>query len=233
MKYIRKAEERGHVQWDWLDTYHTFSFGEYHDPEHNQWGPLRVMNDDTIAGGGGFPTHPHRDMEIFSYVTEGALAHKDSTGNSSQVHPGRVQLMGAGTGILHSEFNPSETESTRLLQIWIQPEQPGLEPSYQEQDFDLQERENRWLILASPDREEGIVNIRQDARIFNTVLKSNFTLNLPASENRKGWLQVVDGEVSVGEISLKRGDGLALEDEQAQELITNSSAELLYFDLPS
>jgi redox-sensitive bicupin YhaK (pirin superfamily) len=233
MKYIRKAEERGHVQWDWLDTYHTFSFGEYHDPEHMQWGPLRVMNDDTIAGGGGFPTHPHRDMEIFTYVTEGALAHTDSTGNSSQVHPGRVQLMGAGTGIQHSEFNPSATESTRLLQIWIQPERPGLEPSYQEQDFDLKERENRWLILASPDGEEGIVNIRQDARIFNTVRKSNFTLNLPASENRKGWLQVVDGEVSVGEISLKRGDGLALEDEHAQELSTNSSAELLYFDLPN
>jgi redox-sensitive bicupin YhaK (pirin superfamily) len=149
MKTIRKAEDRGHVKWDWLDTHHTFSFGEYYDPEHKQWGPLRVMNDDTIAGDGGFPSHPHRDMEIYTYVTEGALAHKDSTGNASQVHPGRVQLMGAGTGISHSEFNPSKTESTRLLQIWIQPEESGLEPRYQEHDFDMSEHENRWLTLAS------------------------------------------------------------------------------------
>ena len=232
MKYLRKAEERGHVQWDWLDTYHTFSFGEYYDPQHVQWGPLRVMNDDTIAGGGGFPTHPHRDMEIFSYVTEGALAHKDSTGTSSQVQPGRVQLMGAGTGIYHSEFNPSETESTRLLQIWIQPEKPGLEPSYQEQDFDLVERQNRWLTLASPQGEDGIVDIRQDARILNTELDADQSLELPGSENRKGWLQVVDGEVKVGDLELKRGDGLALEDEVAQTMSTASRAELLYFDLP-
>lgn len=151
------------------------------------------MNDDTIEGGGGLPKHPHRDMEIFSYVTEGALAHTDSTGNSSQVQPGRVQLMGAGTGIYHSEFNPSETESTRLLQIWIHPERAGLEPSYQEQDFDLSERSNRWLTLASPRGEDGIVDIRQDARILNTDLDDAHSLELPASENRKGWLQVVDG----------------------------------------
>lgn len=232
MKYLRKAEERGHVQWDWLDTYHTFSFGEYYDPRHMQWGPLRVMNDDTIAGGGGFPTHPHRDMEIFSYVTEGALAHTDSTGNSSQVHPGRVQLMGAGRGIYHSEFNPSDTESTRLLQIWIQPEKAGLEPSYQEQDFDLSERHNRWLTLVSPEGKAGIVDIRQDVRILNTELDAEHSLDLPPSENRKGWLQVVDGEVKVGELELKRGDGLALEDESAQALSTGSHAELLYFDLP-
>lgn len=232
MKYLRKANERGHVQWDWLDTYHTFSFGDYYDPHHMQWGPLRVMNDDTIAGGGGFPKHPHRDMEIFSYVTEGALAHTDSTGTSSQVQPGRVQLMGAGTGIYHSEFNPSETESTRLLQIWIQPEKPGLEPSYQEQDFDLSERSNRWLTLASPSGEDGIVDIRQDARILNAELDSSYSLELPASSNRKGWLQVVDGEITVGDLPLKRGDGLALENEDAQDLTTNSHAELLYFDLP-
>ena len=232
MKYLRKAEERGHAQWDWLDTYHTFSFGEYYDPQHVQWGPLRVMNDDTIAGGGGFPTHPHRDMEIFSYVTEGALAHTDSTGNSSQVHPGRVQLMGAGTGIYHSEFNPSQTDSTRLLQIWIQPARPGLEPSYQEQDFDLSERQNRWLTLVSPEGEDGIVDIRQDARILNTELDAGQSLDLPSSENRKGWLQVVDGEVEVGDLSLKRGDGLALEDEAAQAISSQSGVELLYFDLP-
>ena len=232
MKFIRKSEDRGHVQRDWLDTYHTFSFGEYYDPDHVQWGPLRVMNDDTIAGGGGFPTHPHRDMEIFSYVTEGALAHKDSTGTASQVHPGRVQLMGAGTGIYHSEFNPSETESTRLLQIWIQPYNSGLAPSYQEQDFDISDRDNRWLILASPEGEEGIVDIRQDVRILNTVLESGHELSLPGSENRKGWLQVVNGEVSAGDLILKRGDGLALEDETAQRIVTASSAELLYFDLP-
>jgi len=233
MKYLRKAEERGHVQWDWLDTFHTFSFGEYYDPNHMSWGPLRVMNDDTIAGGGGFPSHPHRDMEIFSYVTQGALAHKDSTGNASQVHPGRVQLMGAGTGIYHSEFNPSETETTRLLQIWIQPSQAGLAPSYQEKDFDLSERENQWLTLASPEGEEGIVDIRQDARIFNAVLDSEHSLKLPDSEHRKGWLQVVDGEVCVGEFILNRGDGLALQDEESKEVSTNSSAELLYFDLPA
>ena len=232
MKYLRKAEERGHVQWDWLDTYHTFSFGEYYDPQHVQWGPLRVMNDDTIAGGGGFPTHPHRDMEIFSYVTEGALAHTDSTGNSSQVHPGRVQLMGAGTGIYHSEFNPSKTESTRLLQIWIQPEKPGLDPSYQEQDFDLSERRNRWLTLVSPEGDEGIVDIRQDARILNTTLEADQSLELPSSEGRKGWLQVVDGRVTVGDLELNRGDGLALEDEVAQSISTDTGVELLYFDLP-
>jgi quercetin 2,3-dioxygenase len=232
MKYVRKAEERGHVQWDWLDTHHTFSFGEYYDPDHMSWGPLRVMNDDTIAGGGGFPTHPHRDMEIFSYVTEGALAHKDSMGSASQVHPGRVQLMGAGTGVYHSEFNPSETESTRLLQIWIQPERPGLPPSYQEKDFDLSERSNRWLTLVAPEGEDGLVDIRQNARILNTVLESGHNLELPATTDRKGWLQVVDGEVTVGELTLKRGDGLALENEAKQDLETNSSAELLYFDLP-
>lgn len=233
MKILRKAEERGHVQFDWLDSRHTFSFGDYYDPRHMGWGPLRVMNDDTIAGGGGFPTHPHRDMEIFSYVTEGALAHKDSTGNASQVHPGRVQLMGAGSGILHSEFNPSDQDSARLLQIWIQPSKPGLEPSYQEQDFDLKERENQWLTLASPEGEPGIVDIRQDARILNAVLHSSHTLALPGSENRKGWLQVVDGEVSVDGLTMKRGDGLALENELPQELQTTTSAELLYFDLPA
>ena len=232
MKTIRKAEERGHMQFDWLDTHHTFSFGEYHDPDHMQWGPLRVMNDDTIAGGGGFPTHPHMDMEIFTYVTEGALAHKDSTGNSSQVQPGRVQLMGAGSGISHSEFNPSKTEAARLLQIWIQPDRQGLPPSYQEQDFDLERRKNKWLTLASPEGEEGIVDIRQDARIINTILDSSQELELPGSQDRLGWLQVVDGEVTVGDVALRRGDGLALKDEAAQMIKTVSSVELLYFDLP-
>ncbi|NET40185.1 MAG: pirin family protein, partial [Cyanothece sp. SIO1E1] len=150
----------------------------------------------------------------------------------SQVHPGRVQLMGAGTGIYHSEFNPSETESARLLQIWIQPEKPGLEPSYQEQDFDVSERANRWLTLAAPEGEEGIVTIRQDARILNTELDSGHGLELPDTEGRKGWLQVVEGEVKVGDINLKRGDGLALEDEAAQKLTSSSKAELLFFDLP-
>ncbi|MCB1121690.1 MAG: pirin family protein [Verrucomicrobiae bacterium] len=233
MKRLRKAEERGHVRWDWLDTYHTFSFGEYYDPKHMGWGPLRVMNDDTIAGGGGFPMHPHRDMEIFSYVTEGALAHKDSMGSASQVHPGRVQLMGAGTGVYHSEFNPSETESTRLLQIWIQPERPGLEPSYQEKDFDLELRRNRWLTLVSPQGEDGMVDIRQDVRIYNAVLDAGNTVDLPSSEGRKGWLQVADGELQVGDLTLKRGDGLALEDEASQTITTSSSVELLYFDLPA
>lgn len=233
MKRLRKAEERGHVRWDWLDTYHTFSFGEYYDPKHMGWGPLRVMNDDTIAGGGGFPMHPHRDMEIFSYVTEGALAHKDSMGSASQVHPGRVQLMGAGTGVYHSEFNPSETESTRLLQIWIQPERPGLEPSYQEKDFDLELRRNRWLTLVSPQGEDGMVDIRQDVRIYNAVLDAGNTVDLPSSEGRKGWLQVADGELQVGDLTLKRGDGLALENEAAQTITTSSSVELLYFDLPA
>jgi redox-sensitive bicupin YhaK (pirin superfamily) len=232
MKYIRKSEERGHIQWDWLDTYHTFSFGEYHDPEHMQWGPLRVMNDDTIAGGGGFPTHQHREMEIFTYVTEGALAHQDSTGNASQVHAGRVQLMGAGSGIHHSEFNSSETEAARLLQIWIQPDKAGLPPSYQEQDFELIERENKWLTLASPEGEEGIVNIRQDASILNTVLDSSQELPLPYSQNRLGWLQVVNGEATVGDTTLRRGDGLALADEPTQSIKTSNSVELLYFDLP-
>ncbi|MCZ6672088.1 MAG: pirin family protein [Verrucomicrobia bacterium] len=232
MKLLRKAEERGHMQIDWLDTYHSFSFGEYYDPNHMQWGPLRVMNDDRIAGGGGFPKHPHRDMEIFTYVTEGALAHEDSTGSSSQIHLGRVQLMGAGTGIYHSEFNPSETETTRLLQIWIQPTQSGLAPSYQEEDFDLSERENKWLTLVAPEGESSVLDIRQDARVLNTVLDSEHSLSLPSSANRKGWLQVVDGEVTVGELTLKRGDGLALEDEGDEELKTNSSVELLYFDLP-
>lgn len=233
MKYLRKAEERGHVQWDWLDTHHTFSFGEYYDPEHMGWGPLRVMNDDTISGGGGFPMHPHKDMEIFSYVTEGALAHKDSMGSASQVHPGRVQLMGAGTGVYHSEFNPSQTESARLLQIWIQPERAGLQPSYQERDFDLDDRKNRWLTLVSPPGEDGLVSMRQDARIYNAVLESGHSLDLPSSKGRKGWLQMVEGELQVGELALKRGDGLALEDEAVQSLATASSAEILYFDLPA
>ena len=232
MKLVRKAEERGHVKFDWLDSHHTFSFGEYYDPNHVQWGPLRVMNDDLIAGGGGFPTHPHRDMEIFSYVTEGALAHKDSTGTSSQIHAGRVQLMGDGTGIYHSEFNPSETEATRLLQIWIQPERPGLDPSYQEEDYDPADRENQWLTLVAPEGEESVLDIRQDTRIYNAVISEEGSLTLPSSEGRKGWLQVVNGELEVGDVRLKRGDGLALEDEAAQAITTSSSAEVLYFDLP-
>lgn len=232
MKVVRKAEERGHAKFDWLDSYHTFSFGEYYDPCHMQWGPLRVINDDLIAGGGGFPTHPHRDMEIFTYVTEGALAHKDSTGTSSQIYPGRVQLMGAGTGIYHSEFNPSETETTRLLQIWIQPERPGLEPSYQEEDYDPADRENKWLTLVAPANEPSVLDVRQDVRIYNAVLHADGALELPGSVGRKGWLQVVNGDLTVGDRVFKRGDGLALEDESAQKIITASSAELLYFDLP-
>ncbi len=229
---LRKSDDRGKAQFDWLDSFHTFSFGHYYDENHMQWGPLRVINEDHINPSAGFPMHPHRDMEIFSYVVEGALAHKDSEGHASQIHEGRIQLMGAGTGIRHSEFNPSSLNKTWLLQIWIQPKKIGLPPSYQEKDFDLKQRLNKWLTLVAPTGETSILDIRQDTRILNTVLEDGKTLELPSSVNKKAWLQLIRGEIEVHGKTLTAGDAIAISDEPASKIKSNSTAEILYFDLP-
>lgn len=224
---LRKSEERGHANHGWLDTHHTFSFGNYNDPEHMSWRYLRVLNDDIIAGGAGFPTHPHDNMEIFSYVTEGALEHKDSLGSTAQVRPGRVQLMSAGSGVTHSEYNPSETEQTHLFQVWIIPATCNAEPKYQELDYDPASLHNSIKLLAHPDGEDGSMTIRQNTRIYTGQLEAGQSINLP--EGKYGWLQIVQGNVALNDHKLSVGDGAGTENETALKLKATSDTEFLWF----
>ena len=231
MHTLWPAAERGRFQLDWLDSHHTFSFGDFYDPAKISWRHLRVLNDDRIAGGGGFPAHPHRDMEIFSYVTEGALAHRDSLGNSAQVTPGRVQLMNAGTGVRHSEFNPSPTATTHLLQIWFMPKAPGGAPGYQELDFKDAERANRLKLLADPQGSGGAMTIRQDIRIYTATLEQGKSLPLPLSAGQGGWLQLVEGALTLEPFGQKMapGDGCAIEGEPKLSARATANSEFLWF----
>jgi redox-sensitive bicupin YhaK (pirin superfamily) len=231
MHTLWPADERGRFQLDWLDSRHTFSFGDFYDPHKMGWRQLRVLNDDRIAGGGGFPPHPHRDMEIFSYVTEGALEHKDSLGNTAQVTPGRVQLMSAGAGVRHSEYNPSPTAATHLLQIWFLPKTAGLPPNYQELTFTDKDRGNKLKLLADPKGQDGAMTIRQDMRIYTAKLAKGQSLPLPLSAKQGGWLQLVEGAISLEPLGekLSPGDGCAIEAEPKLTAKAVMDSEFLWF----
>lgn len=225
---IRKARDRGHAEHGWLDSWHTFSFADYHDPEHMGFGPLRVINDDTVAGGGGFPPHPHRDMEIISYVLEGTLAHRDSMGTGSLIKPGEVQRMSAGTGVTHSEMNPSPEEGVHFLQIWILPERRGITPGYEQKKFEEEERRGRLRLVASRDGRDGSVTIHQDAALYNAILDGTPVAH-EFAEGRYGWLQVVRGEVTLNGQALKTSDGAAISDERS--IAIDGKGEVLLFDM--
>lgn len=232
MLTLRRAADRGRADFGWLDSRHSFSFGEYYDPAHMGFGPLRVINDDRVAGGGGFPTHPHRDMEIVSYVLEGALAHKDSLGTGSVIKPGDVQRMSAGTGIAHSEFNASRTDPVHFLQIWFLPERRGLTPGYEQKNFDADAKRNRLRLVASPDGRDGSVTIRSDAALYVSLLGEGATVSHQIAAGRGLWLQVARGSVAVGDITLVEGDGLQVTDETQIEIVGKAAeSEILLFDL--
>ena len=232
MLTLRRAQDRGRADFGWLDSRHSFSFGEYYDPAHMGFGPLRVINDDRVAGGGGFPTHPHRDMEIVSYVLEGALAHKDSLGTGSVIKPGDVQRMSAGTGIAHSEFNASRTDPVHFLQIWFLPERRGLTPGYEQKNFDADSKRDQLRLVASPDGRDGSVTIRSDASLYVSLLGKDATVSHQVAAGRGLWLQVARGSVAVGDITLAEGDGLQVTNERALEIVGKAAeSEILLFDL--
>jgi quercetin 2,3-dioxygenase len=229
---VRPAGERGKTQTSWLDSNHTFSFNQYYDPRYTGFRDLVVINEDYVAPGKGFPTHGHRDMEIISYVVEGALAHRDSTGVSSVIRPGDVQRMSAGTGVRHSEFNPSDTEPTHFLQIWIQPEQDGLPPSYEQRTFPEADRRGTLRLVASRDGQEGSVTVHQDVRLYVAMLTAGEELTHHIGDDRHAWVQVIRGTVRLNGTQLRAGDGAAISKETVLQIHATEAAELLLFDLP-
>jgi redox-sensitive bicupin YhaK (pirin superfamily) len=228
---IRRAEERGHFDFGWLNTYHTFSFGDYYDPRNMGFRSLRVINEDFVHAGRGFPTHGHRDMEIITYVLEGGLAHKDSMGNGSIIRPGDVQRMSAGTGVRHSESNPSQTESVHLLQIWILPDKLNVEPSYAEKKFADEEKRGRLRLVASPDGSDGSVSMHQDARLYASLLDAGQQVNYELKPDRHAWVQVARGAVEINGQPLRQGDGAAISEERELKIVGTEPAEILLFDL--
>jgi redox-sensitive bicupin YhaK (pirin superfamily) len=228
---VRKAAERGHFNHGWLDTYHTFSFSDYFDPAHMGFRSLRVINDDRVAPGQGFGMHGHRDMEIVTYVLEGALEHKDSMGNGSILRAGELQRMTAGTGVRHSEFNPSDKDWVHLYQIWLLPERKGLEPSYEELALTDEQKRGRFRLVASPDGADGPLTIHQDARLYLASLGPGEAVAQPIGRGRAAWLQVLRGKVSVLNHNLAAGDGVAITDEKAVAVQAAAPAEVLLFDL--
>lgn len=231
MIQIRKANERGHANHGWLDTYHTFSFASYRDPQHMGFRSLRVMNEDFVQPGQGFGTHPHRDMEIVTYVLEGALEHKDSMGNGEVLRPGEFQRMSAGTGITHSEFNPSDTEPVHLYQIWLYPDRKGIEPSYEQKQFPEIERRNQLRLVASQDADAGSLLIHQDAQIYLSSLDAGIEISHELKPGRHAWLQVLRGAVSLGGEDLFTSDGASISDVNKLEIVANQSSEVMLFDL--
>jgi redox-sensitive bicupin YhaK (pirin superfamily) len=228
---IRKSEDRGHFNFGWLDTYHTFSFDQYYDPAHMHFRSLRVINEDRVAPGQGFPTHSHRDMEIITYILSGALAHRDSMGNGSVIRPGDVQRMTAGTGVSHSEYNPSDSEAVHLLQIWILPNARDLTPGYEEKTFTDEERRGKLRLIASENGGEGSVKIHQDARVYATLLDAGQRVSHELAADRYGWIQVARGSVRLNDVDLKAGDGAAASNEPVLKLSVIEAAEFLLFDL--
>lgn len=231
MLTVRKADERGVTDIDWLHSRHTFSFGEYHDPGHMGFHTLRVINEDVVDPGAGFGAHPHRDMEIISYVLEGALAHKDSTGGGSVIRPGDVQLMSAGSGVTHSEFNHSKEDPAHFLQIWIVPDKKGLKPAYQQKTFDIKNNPDSWTLLIAPDGKEDVLTIHQDAYVYAASFNPKTTLTYDIKTGRRAWIQVARGMVEVNRQALKAGDGIAAVNESALMICAQQPAELLLFDL--
>jgi redox-sensitive bicupin YhaK (pirin superfamily) len=231
MLTLRKSHQRGHTRLDWLDSRHTFSFGDYHDPHHQGVSHLRVLNEDRVAPGSGFATHAHRDMEIISYVLEGELAHRDSLGNGSVIHPGEVQRMSAGSGIRHSEYNASASEPVHFLQIWITPAQRDLPPSYEQRGFAPAEQRGRLRLVASPDDRAGSVTVHQDACLYLTRLAAGETVSHPLADGRTGYVHLARGRATVNGVWLETGDGVTVSGDPELSLSTNGSAELLLFDL--
>lgn len=228
---VRRSNDRGHFDHGWLDTRHTFSFADYHDPRHMGFRALRVINEDRVAPGQGFGTHGHRDMEILSYVLSGRLAHRDSMGSGSSLGPGEVQRMTAGTGVLHSEFNGSDSEPVHFLQIWILPGRQGLLPGYEQRAFPEEERRGRLRLVASPDGADGSVTIHQDARVHAGLLGGGDQVVLSLEADRHAWVQVVRGKLRVGDETLSAGDGAALSEEREVRLAGVDASEVLVFDL--
>jgi redox-sensitive bicupin YhaK (pirin superfamily) len=228
---IRKAEDRGHANHGWLNSWHSFSFADYHDPRHMGFGALRVINEDRIQPGGGFGTHGHRDMEIISYVLEGALAHKDSMGNGSAIVPGDVQRMSAGTGVRHSEFNHAERDTTHFLQIWIEPGRTGIPPSYEQKHFDAASKRGQLRLIASPDADQGSVTLHQDARVYAGLFDGDEAATHALATGRLAYVHIARGAVTVNGHALKAGDALKAGEVDAISIANGRGAEVLLFDL--
>jgi len=231
MMNLRKAGERGYAHHGWLESWHSFSFADYRDPAHVHFGPLRVINEDIVQPGTGFGTHGHRDMEILTYVLSGTLRHQDSTGSSGDIRYGEVQVMSAGTGVRHSEVNPSPIDAVHLLQIWIMPDRQDLTPGYQQKDFPLDAKLARWCLLASPDAAQGSLLIHQNARVFAARLDGAEKLDYPIAAGRKVYLHVARGSLQANGYTLSAGDALMFRDEKQVELSTARDAEVLLFDM--
>ncbi len=232
MNAIRRSNERGYADHGWLKSFHSFSFADYFDPEHVEFGPLRVINEDRVAPGQGFGTHGHRDMEIISYVLSGELAHKDSMGNGSTIRPGDVQRMSAGKGILHSEFNPSDSNPVHFLQIWIQPNQQRIEPSYEEKRFSAEDKRGRLRLIASPDRADDSVLIHQNARVYAGLFTGTEQSTLEVKPGRRIYVHVARGSITANDTKLGAGDALMLMDVTSLTLADGQEAEVIVFDLP-
>ena len=228
---IRRSEERGHAQHGWLDSYHSFSFADYYDPAHMGFGALRVINEDRVQPGQGFGTHGHRDMEIISYVLEGGLAHKDSMGNGSVIRPGDVQRMSAGTGVRHSEYNASDRDPVHFLQIWIEPRERNIAPSYEEKRFEDDSKRGRLRLIASPDGAEGSVTIHQDAKLYAALVDGKESIEFAQRAGRRTYVHVIRGEASVGGQPLRAGDALKIDGEGRVRIENGRNAEVLLFDL--
>lgn len=228
---VRRAKDRGHFNFGWLNTYHTFSFGDYYDSRFMGFRDLRVINEDWVHPGRGFPTHPHRDMEIITYVLEGALEHRDSMGNGSVIRPGEVQRMSAGTGITHSERNGSADESVHLLQIWILPEQTGIKPGYEQKMFTDAEKRGQMRLIASRDGRDGSVTIHQDANLYATLVEPGQEIVHELAPGRHAWLQVARGAVKLNGQQLNQSDGAAVSEEQSLRIVGDEMSEILLFDL--
>lgn len=231
--YVRRSNERGHANHGWLDSYHSFSFANYYDPAHMGFSALRVINEDIVAASQGFGMHSHRDMEIVTYMLGGALQHKDSMGNGSVIKAGDVQRMTAGTGVRHSEFNASNQESAHLLQIWLLPERTGIEPGYEEKHFDAASKSNQWRLIASRNARQGSLLIHQDTDIYATVLDANKTLEFDARPGRSLYFQIARGSVQVNGTQLEKGDAIAMDDVTHVEIVSQTDAEIVLFDLPA
>ncbi|WP_374012891.1 pirin family protein [Pseudoxanthomonas koreensis] len=232
MIILRPAAERGHANHGWLDSRHSFSFADYHDPAHMHWGPLRVINEDRVAAGQGFGSHGHRDMEIISYVLEGALAHKDSMGNVETIVPGEVQRMSAGTGVTHSEFNYDTTGTTHFLQIWILPERTGITPGYEQKRFDEAGKRGRLRLVVSPDGADGSLRMHQDARMYAGLFDGDEAADLDIAPGRLAYVHLVRGTATVNGHALAAGDALMYRDEPQMRIQAGQDAEVLVFDLP-
>jgi len=232
MIQIRPGQERGHANHGWLDSYHSFSFADYYDPDHMGYSVLRVINEDRVEPGAGFPTHGHRDMEIVSYVLEGALEHKDSMGNGSVIRPGDVQRMSAGAGVRHSEYNASQSERAHFLQIWVVPKANGIAPGYEQKHFDPAQLADRLRVVASPDGRDGSVTIHQDAVLYATKLDGAAEITHALAPERRAYVHVARGQVSVNDQPLTAGDGARIEREPRLILSNARAAEVLVFDLP-